>query len=38
MDTFFRFLYEFLSQFFNGVKYIAVGLFNGVVSMFNIPE
>ena len=25
MDTFFRFLYEFLSQFFNGLKLIVMG-------------
>ena len=37
MDTFFRFLYEFLSQIINGIKYIFVGIFNGFKSMFNIP-
>ncbi len=37
MDTFFRFLYEFLSQFFNGILDIVMGMFNGVVKMFNIP-
>ena len=38
MSTFLRFLYEFLSQIINGIKYIFVGIFNGVKSMFNIPE
>lgn len=38
MDTFLRFLYEFLSQFFNGLKYIAKGLYKGIITMFNIPE
>ena len=38
MDTFLRFLYEFLSQFFNGLKYIVLGIFNGFKSIFNIPE
>ena len=38
MDTFLRFLYEFLSQFFDGVVYIFKGLINGFKSMFNIPE
>ncbi len=38
MDTFLRFLYEFLSQFFNGLKFIFGGLFKGIKSMFNISE
>lgn len=38
MNTFLRFLYEFLSQFFNGVKFIIEGIGKGFVSMFNIPE
>ncbi|MBR7042331.1 MAG: hypothetical protein IKI04_02395, partial [Bacilli bacterium] len=38
MDTFLRFLYEFLAQFFNGIKYIVLGVFNGFKSMFNLPE
>ena len=38
MDTFLRFLYEFLSQFFNGIKYIVLGLVDGVKTMFNIPK
>ena len=38
MDTFLRFLYEFLSQFFNGIIYIFDGIFKGFKAMFNIPE
>ena len=38
MDTFFRFLYEFLSVFFGGIRYIFGGLLHGIVSIFNIPE
>ena len=38
MSTFFRFLYEFLSQIANGIKYIVLGFYNGLKSMFNIPE
>ena len=38
MDTFLRFLYEFLSQFFNGIKYIINGFVKGLKSAFNIPE
>ena len=37
MNTFFRFLYEFLSQFFNGVLYFLEGLVNGFKTIFNIP-
>ncbi len=36
MDTFFRFLYEFLSQAFNGVLDIIMGFVNGIVKIFNI--
>ena len=38
MDTFLRFLYEFLSQIFNGFKFMALGIYRGVISIFNIPE
>ena len=38
MDTFFKFLYEFLSQFFEGIMMIVKGIFNGLVSMFNVPS
>ena len=36
MDTFLRFLYEFLSQIFNGFKFMALGIYRGVISIFNI--
>src|SRR5574344_795657 len=35
MDTFFRFLYEFLSQFFGGIMTILKGFVNGMIQMFN---
>ena len=38
MDTFFRFLYEFLSQFFSGFILFFIGIKNGIISMFNIPK
>lgn len=38
MDLFVRFLYDFLSQFFGGLKKIFLGLFNGIKDMFNIPK
>ncbi len=38
MDTFFRFLYEFLAQTFNGVIDIIMGFVNGIVKIFNIKE
>ena len=37
MDTFLRFLYEFLSQFFNGIIFIFEGIIKGVKTIFNIP-
>ena len=36
MDTFTRFLYEFLSQFFLGVKTIFIGLVEGVKTIFSV--
>ena len=36
MDTFIRFLYEFMSVFFGGIGLIFKGVFSGVVQMFNI--
>ena len=36
METFFRFLYEFLSQFFDGVFEIIKGLVSGIKKMFDI--
>ena len=38
MDTFFRFLFEFLSQFFNGVLAIIMGFVDGFAKIFNIME
>ena len=38
MDTFFRFLYEFLSQFFAGILSIFKGFATGIKAMFNIKE
>ena len=38
MDTFFRFLYEFLEQFFNSFILMFKGIGNGIVNMFNIKE
>ena len=35
MDTLARFLYEFLSQFFDGVWSILQGIVNGFITMFN---
>ena len=35
MDTFFRFLYEFLSQFFSGLNSIVMGLINGIGKIFD---
>jgi len=36
MDTFTRFLYEFLSQFFLGIKTIFIGLVEGVKAIFSV--
>ena len=38
MDTFIRFLFEFMSVFFSGVGMMAKGIFGGFIQMFNIPE
>ena len=38
MDTYVRFLYEFLNTFFSGLKTIVLGLFNGIRQIFDIPE
>ena len=38
MDTFFRFLYEFLSQVFEGFLDIILGFVNGFAKIFNIKE
>ena len=38
MDTYFRFLYEFLLQFFGGFGTIFSGLFKGVKQIFSIES
>ena len=38
METYGRFLFEFLGQFFSGFKDIFVGLWNGIINIFNVPE
>ncbi len=38
MDTYLRFLYEFLMQFFNGVGMIFTGLLGGVKQMFDVTS
>ena len=37
MDTYVRFLYEFLSEFFKGLKTIFGGLIEGIKQLFDIP-
>lgn len=38
MDTYLRFLFEFLSVFFNGIGMIFKGIFSGFIQIFNINE
>lgn len=38
METYGRFLFEFLSQFFSGFQDIFGGLWNGIVNIFNLPR
>ena len=38
MDTFTRFLYEFLSQFFSGIMIALKGIGTGIVQIFNIKS
>ena len=38
MNTFTRFLYEFLSQFFSGFMTILTGVKDGIVQIFNLKE
>ena len=38
METYGRFLFEFLEQFFSGFKAIFSGLLTGITSIFNIPK
>ena len=37
MDTYLRFLYEFLNEFFKGLKTIIFGIVEGIGQIFNIP-
>lgn len=37
MDTYVRFLYEFLNTFFAGLKTILYGFVNGIKQLFDIP-
>ena len=37
MESFTRFLYEFLTQFFSGIIEVMKGLKEGITKMFNIP-
>ena len=38
MSKFIKFLYEFMSVFFDGIKSIFMGIVNGFVQIFNVPE
>ena len=38
MDTYLRFLYEFLMQFFSGIQLIFKGFISGITAMFNIKS
>ena len=38
MDTFMKFLFDFLAQFFGGVLLIVKGVIQGFGQMFNIGE
>ena len=38
MNTFIRFLYEFMSVFFSGLGKIFFGFIDGIIQMFNISE
>jgi len=38
MDTYIRFLFEFMTVFFNGVGSIISGIVKGIIQIFNIPE
>lgn len=38
MDVIFKFLLDFMSQFFNGIKSIFVGIGSGIAQMFNVVE
>ena len=38
METYGRFLFEFLDQFFSGFKDIFIAIFNCIKNVFNFPE
>ncbi len=38
MDTFFRFVYEFLLQFFQPIIDVFKAIFNGILKMFNVGD
>ena len=38
MDTYVRFLFEFMNVFFEGVGSIIGGFFKGIIQMFSIPD
>lgn len=38
METYGRFLFEFLHQFFSGFSEIFGGLWRGIINIFNLPE
>ena len=38
MDLFVRFLYDFLTLFFEGLKKIFLGLFTGIMDIFNLKR
>ncbi len=38
MDTFIRFLFEFMSVFFDGIIMILKGIVFGFIQLFNVPE
>ncbi len=38
MDTYVKFLYEFLNEFFSGLKTILFGIVNGIKQIFDIPN
>ena len=38
MDLFVRFLYDFLSLFFGGLKKIFLGIFIGIKDLFNLKR
>ena len=38
METYFRFLFEFMSVFFNGIGIMVTGILNGLIQVFNIQD